>query len=177
MPAAWKSTSPQLEGVLEATVSYTQERARVRYIPTLVSQADLRKAVSAAGFEAIQLGGEAEDAERLARQKEIAEQKRLLIIGVIFTLPLFILAMGRDFGLWGMWAHSSWVNWLMAVLATPVQFYVGWQYYVGAFKSLRNGSANMDVLDRDGIIGSLFLFHSGAAGIVCPAMSTLRPAR
>ncbi|MFN2144105.1 MAG: cation transporter [Anaerolineales bacterium] len=43
-----------IEGVLEATVSYTQERARIRYVPTLVSQADLRKAVSAAGFEAIQ---------------------------------------------------------------------------------------------------------------------------
>ena len=135
-----------IEGVLEATVSYTQERARIRYVPTLVSQADLRKAVSAAGFEAIQLGGETEDAERLARQKEIAEQKRLLITGLIFTIPLFILAMGRDFGLWGMWAHQPWVTWLMAVLATPVQFYVGWQYYRGAFKSLRSGSANMDVL-------------------------------
>ena len=135
-----------IEGVLEAKVSYAQERARVRYIPTLVSQADLRKAVSAAGFEAIQVGGETEDAERLARQKEIAEQKRLLIIGLIFTIPLFILAMGRDFGLWGMWAHSPWVNWGLAVLATPVQFYVGWQYYRGAYKSLRSGSANMDVL-------------------------------
>ncbi|MFN2145409.1 MAG: copper-translocating P-type ATPase, partial [Anaerolineales bacterium] len=81
-----------------------------------------------------------------ARQKEIAEQKRLLITGLIFTIPLFILAMGRDFGLWGMWAHQPWVTWLMAVLATPVQFYVGWQYYRGAFKSLRSGSANMDVL-------------------------------
>ena len=54
--------------------------------------------------------------------------------------------MGRDFGLLGMWAHAPWVNWLMFALAAPVQFYVGWQYYVGAYKSLRNGSANMDVL-------------------------------
>jgi Cu+-exporting ATPase len=41
---------------------------------------------------------------------------------------------------------QPWFNWLMLLLATPVQFYVGWQYYVGAYKSLRNGSANMDVL-------------------------------
>jgi Cu+-exporting ATPase len=146
----------RIEGVLETNVSYAQERARVTYIPTLVSQADLRKAVSSAGFEALQLGGAAEDAERLARQEEIREQTRLLITGLIFTIPLFILAMGRDFGLWGAWAHRPWVNWLMAVLATPVQFYVGWQYYVGAYKSLRNTSANMDVLIAMGSSAAYF---------------------
>jgi Cu+-exporting ATPase len=145
-----------IEGVLEASVSFAQERARVRYVPTLVSQADLRRVVSEAGFEALELGGEAEDAERIARQKEIAEQKRLLITGLIFTVPLFILAMGRDLNLWGMWAHAPWVNWLMAVLATPVQFYVGWQYYVGGYKSLRNGSANMDVLIAMGSSAAYF---------------------
>ena len=54
--------------------------------------------------------------------------------------------MARDFGLVGVWAQAPWVNWLFWALATPVQFYVGWDYYVGAFKSLRNRSANMDVL-------------------------------
>ena len=146
----------EMEGVLEAIVIYGKERAKVRYIPTLVSQADLRKTVREAGFEAIELGGDAEDAERLARQREIAEQKRLLIVGVIFTLPLFVLAMGRDFGLWGMWAHAPWVNWLMLALATPVQFYVGWQYYVGAYKAVRNGSANMDVLIAMGSSAAYF---------------------
>ena len=53
-----------LEGVLEAQVSFATERARVRYVPTLVSQAELRQAVAAAGFEAVETGGEAEDAER-----------------------------------------------------------------------------------------------------------------
>jgi Cu+-exporting ATPase len=45
-----------------------------------------------------------------------------------------------------MWSHALWVNWLFLTLATPVQFYTGWDYYVGAIKSLRNKSANMDVL-------------------------------
>jgi Cu+-exporting ATPase len=54
--------------------------------------------------------------------------------------------MGRDFGFFGPWAHAPWVNWLFLVLATPVQFYTGWDYYSGGFKSLRNRSANMDVL-------------------------------
>ncbi len=148
----------KLEGVLEAQVSYAMEKARVKYVPTVISQAELRRAVAAAGFEAVELGGEAEDAEAKAREHEINEQWRLLIIGLIFTVPLFLFAMARDFNLLpamlyemtamaGMSAAPApWTNWLMLVLAAPVQFYVGWQYYVGAFKALRNKSANMDVL-------------------------------
>src|SRR6266508_598243 len=88
-----------LEGVLEAQVNVTTEKARVKYVPTIVTQAELRRAVAGAGFEAIELGGEAEDAEAKAREHEINEQRRLLIIGLIFTVPLFLFAMARDFNL------------------------------------------------------------------------------
>ncbi|MBI3151991.1 MAG: copper-translocating P-type ATPase [Chloroflexi bacterium] len=148
----------KLEGVLEAQVTFTAEKARVKYVPTIVTQAELRRAVSSAGFEAVELGGQAEDAEAMAREHEINEQRRLLIVGLVFTVPLFLFAMARDFNLLpamfyemapmaGMSAAPApWTNWLMLALATPVQFYVGWQYYVGAYKALRNKSANMDVL-------------------------------
>jgi Cu+-exporting ATPase len=146
-----------LEGALEAQVTYTTEKARVKYIPTILTQSELRRAVSAAGFEAVELGGEAEDAEAKAREHEINERWRLLVIGLIFTVPLFLLSMGKDFGLLpaffytsdsmeGMREAQPWFGWLMLALALPVQFYVGWQYYVGAYKALRNKSANMDVL-------------------------------
>ncbi|MFH2104225.1 MAG: heavy metal translocating P-type ATPase [Chloroflexota bacterium] len=135
-----------LDGVLDAQVALATERARVQYVPTIVSQAEIRVAVSRAGFEAVVLGGEAEDAEAEARADEIRAQRRLLIVGLIFTIPLFLFSMGRDFGIFGMWAHADWAHWAMLAFATPVQFYVGWQYYVGAYKALRNGSANMDVL-------------------------------
>ncbi len=147
----------RLEGVLEAQVTFTTEKARVKYVPTIITQAELRRAVASAGFEAMELGGEAEDAEAQAREHEINEQRRLLIIGLIFTVPLFLLSMGRDFNLLPAFVYSEnamegmreaqpWFGWLMLALALPVQFYVGWQYYVGAFKALRNKSANMDVL-------------------------------
>ncbi len=152
-----EKTLAQLDGVLEAQVTLTTEKARVTYVPTIITQAELRRAVSAAGFEAIELGGNAEDAEALAREHEINEQWRLLIVGLIFTVPLFLLSMSKDFGLLpsffysgmimdGMREAKPWFNWIMLALALPVQFYVGWQYYVGAFKALRNKSANMDVL-------------------------------
>ncbi len=147
----------KLEGVLEAQVTFTTEKARVKYVPTIVTQAELRRAVSSAGFEAVELGGQAEDAEAQAREHEINEQRRLLIIGLIFTVPLFLLSMGKDFGLLpdffytgttmeGMRDAQPWFGWLMLALALPVQFYVGRQYYVGAYKAIRNKSANMDVL-------------------------------
>jgi Cu+-exporting ATPase len=135
----------KIEGVLDVYVSLTTERARIRYIPTIVSQAELRREIKSAGFEVVETGTDTEDAEQIARQNEIDHQRRLLIIGIIFTVPLFILAMIRDL-LMPAWAEQPWVNWVMFLLATPVQFYVGWQYYVGAYKSLRNRSANMDVL-------------------------------
>ena len=151
-----EKTLRQFEGVLDARVNFASEHARIKYIPTVVSQADLRRAIFAAGFEAVETGGEAEDAEQKARQAEINEQKRLLITGLIFTIPLFLLSMGRDLGLLGMWAHDSRINWLMLALATPVQFYVGRQYYLGAYKALRNRTANMDVLIAMGSSAAYF---------------------
>ena len=156
-----------LEGVREAKVNFATERAAIRYVPTLVSQTDLRRAISAAGFEVLETGGEAEDAEAVARQKEIDEQKRHLVIGLIFTIPLFIIAMAGDLGFLSMQiSHSIWYKLVMMVLAIPVQFYVGWQYYVGAYKSLRNGSANMDVLVALGTSAAFIYSLPVAIGLI-----------
>lgn len=146
-----------MEGVLSVQVSVVSERVRVRYIPTIITYTELRRAIHALGFETTEEGGEAEDAESLARQREIDEQKRHLIIGLIFTVPLFILSMAGDLGFLPMnISHSTWIKWAMFVLALPVQFYVGRQYYIGAYKSLRNGSANMDVLVALGTSAAFF---------------------
>jgi Cu+-exporting ATPase len=149
------------EGVVEATVNYANERATVTYLPGVVTREDLVAAVRKAGYDVVvtaEASGDVEDAEAAARAAELRHQWTRLIVGAIFTLPLFVLSMGRDFGLVGEWAHATWVNWLFFVLATPVQFYVGWDYYVGAYKSLRNGSANMDVLVAMG--SSVAYFYS-----------------
>ncbi|HOU40794.1 MAG TPA: heavy metal translocating P-type ATPase [Promineifilum sp.] len=150
------------DGVVDATVNLASERATVRYAPGATTRADLVAAVRAAGYDVVEAaeGEEAVDAEAAAREAAIAHQKRRLLIGVLFTLPLFLLSMSRDLGLLGSWASALWVDWLFLALATPVQFYVGWDYYTGAFKSLRNGSANMDVLVALG--SSVAYFYSVA---------------
>ena len=153
----------KLQGVLKTTVSISTGKARVEYVPTIISQAELRRAVKVAGFEVIEQGSDATDVEALAREREIEEQRRLVLVGLIFTVPLFLLAMGKDFSLLpdffylpdhdlmaqqmgGMHPAQPWFDWLLLALAAPVQFYVCWGFYIGAYKSLRNGSANMDVL-------------------------------
>jgi P-type Cu+ transporter len=137
----------KLFGVMDIQVNITSGKVNVKYIPTLISQNEIRKAISAMGFKVLILGEEGEDVEAKAREAEISHQKRLFIIALIFTLPLFLLSMANDFDMLPMSiGHQPWLNWVMFVLATPVQFYVGRQYYVGAYKSLRGGSANMDVL-------------------------------
>ena len=161
------------DGVLEASVNYANEKAVIRYVPGAVTRSELVAAVRKAGYDVIEAADDAdlEDAEAAARDAEIRHQTRRFVVGLLFTLPLFLFSMSRDLGLIGHWAHAAWVNWLFLVLATPVQFYVGWDYYVGAYKSLRNGSANMDVLVAMG--SSVAYFYSIAVLIALTFGSTV----
>lgn len=146
-----------MEGVEQVQANLATETVKVRYIPTVTSQIEIRRRMQRSGFTPLDASGTMEDVESEVREKEIRRQKRLLTIGLIFTVPLFLLSMMRDFGILpeGI-ASATWMEWLMLVLATPVQFYVGWQYYVGAFKALRNRSANMDVLIAMGSSAAYF---------------------
>ncbi len=143
-----KAVSRNVPGIVSASVNFATERLSVEYLSSVSSIDDIVSAIERAGYGAIFTGDipEEEDAEEAARNAEIRDQTLKFTVGVFFTLPLFLLSMGRDFNLLGMWSHAAWVNWLFLGLATPVQFYTGWDYYVGGFKSLRNRSANMDVL-------------------------------
>ena len=143
-----RTLKKKVPGVLEASVNFASERATVEYLPAVTGIDDMIAAIEKAGYGAIRPAEteEEDDAELAARRAEIREQTRKFVVGVVFTVPLFMLSMGRDFGLLGIWSHAPWVSWLFLVLATPVQFYTGMDYYIGGWKSLRNRNANMDVL-------------------------------
>lgn len=147
--AAIEKALNKTPGVVEATVNLASERVRVRYQDDLVGAKEIVAIVEEAGYGVVLPSDDEEegrDREAEARALEIGRQKRAFGVGLFFTLPLFILSMSRDFSLLGHWAHDPWVNWLFFVLATPVQFYTGLDFYVNGAKSLRNKSANMDVL-------------------------------
>lgn len=143
-----RALKKKVDGVVDASVNFGSERASVTYLPDRVTVEQIVAAIEKAGYGAVvpQEGEAGQDAELAARQAEVRDQTRKFIVGVIFTTPLFVISMLRDFDILGPWSHAMWVNWLLWALATPVQFYTGWDYYVGGYKSLRNRGANMDVL-------------------------------
>ena len=131
----------KMEGILAAEVSLATEHAAVTFETTTLTEAAIVDKIRDLGFDVVD-----EDEEDEVRAAEFRRQKLQFTVGVIFTLPLFLISMGRDMNLIGEWASAHWVNWLMFGLALPVQGYVAWDYYIGGFKALRNRSANMDVL-------------------------------
>jgi len=146
----------ELPGIYKAQINLSTSLLRVEYVPTEIQAADQTRLLRELGFK-YQENVTSEDAEGLARKKEMAQQKHFLIVGLLFTVPLFLLSMSADLGfLPDYFAHSAWISWIMLALATPVQFYVGGQYYTGAWKSIRNRSANMDVLVAMGSSAAFF---------------------
>lgn len=145
----------KLPGVTHATVNFAMETARVEYSPGELSISDMQNKVLKLGYKAISKLENTNEVDH--REKEVRNQKRKLLLSAILSFPL----------LWSMVSHfsfTSWVYmpevlmnpWLQFLLATPVQFYVGKQFYIGAYKALRNGSANMDVLISLGTSAAYF---------------------
>jgi len=145
----------KLPGVTNATVNFAMETAHVEYNPSDVSVGDMQQRIDKLGYKAVAKQEAGDPAEH--RQQELKRQKRKLLLSAILSLPL----------LWSMVTHFSFTSWIwmpeffmnpwfQLALATPVQFYVGKHFYVGAYKALRNKSANMDVLVALGTSAAYF---------------------
>jgi len=151
-------------GIVAAHVNFATEKGTIEYLAHQITPTGIIAAIKQAGYGVMEPSVDAfeddalEDVEQAARTAEVKEQTHKFWIGIAFALPLFILSMSRDFSIVGAWANATWVNWFMLMMALPVQFYVGWDYYVGAWKSLKNGAANMDVLVAMG--SSVAFFYS-----------------
>jgi len=146
----------KLPGVTSASVNFALETARVEYAPGEVSIADLQNKVRQLGYKAIvKQENSVSDAER--RAKEVRHQRVKLLISSILSLPLLWSMVGHfSFTAW-IYTPELFMNpWFQLLLATPVQFYIGKPFYTGAYKALRNGSANMDVLVSLGTSAAYF---------------------
>ena len=140
--------SARLEKVLnrqpgmQATVNLASERARVR-LDASADEAAVIAAVAKAGFTASVVDANTRTREKARRAAEYRDELRRFWIAVVLTLPL-VAQMPFMFGEHG---HANELpRWLQLTLATPVQFWIGWRFYDGAWKALRGGGANMDVL-------------------------------
>ncbi|MEN6526357.1 MAG: heavy metal translocating P-type ATPase, partial [Candidatus Polarisedimenticolia bacterium] len=159
--AVERALAKRSPGVVEANVNLAAERATALYVPGATTRARLVEAIRRAGYDVVEAAEEdADEAERAAREAAWRRERRVFFFGLAFAAPLFALSMARDLALLGAWAHEPWGDWLFFALALPVQVVVGRDFYRGAFASLRNGAANMDVLVA---LGSTTAFVYSAA--------------
>lgn len=134
----------RLPGV-DAVVNLATERATVRYLPGVVVPALLIATVERAGFTGRLADNRSQTDEKTRKRASERAELRRFWISAALTLPLVapMLAMFNP----GADAHQDLLpRWLQLLLATPVQFWIGWRFYDGAWKALRSGGANMDVL-------------------------------
>jgi Cu+-exporting ATPase len=131
----------KLPGV-EANVNFASEKANIRYVPGQADAATLIAAVRRAGYDARESGLDTRAAEKERKAAAYRAELKRFWVAVVLTLPL-VAQMGAMFS----GEHADLLpRWLQLALATPVQFWIGWRFYVGAYHALRGGAGNMDVL-------------------------------
>ncbi|MFB6730248.1 heavy metal translocating P-type ATPase [Bacillus mobilis] len=146
----------KLEGVNGATVNFALESATVDFNPDEINVNEMKSAITKLGYK-LKVKSDEQDGSTDHRLQEIERQKKKFIISFILSFPL----------LWAMVSHFSFTSfiylpdmlmnpWVQLTLATPVQFIIGGQFYIGAYKALRNKSANMDVLVALGTSAAYF---------------------
>lgn len=133
------------KGISTATVNLALERATITFNPLEITPAEIISKISGAGFGASIYNAEEKQVDY--KEEEIKKQTRKFIISLILSLPLLYTMVGHfKFTSFIPVPHLLMNPWFQLALATPVQFYIGKQFYVGAYKALKNKSANMDVL-------------------------------
>ncbi|HUX90679.1 MAG TPA: heavy metal translocating P-type ATPase [Gallionellaceae bacterium] len=139
---------------VSATVNFATEKARIEFDQQNADLAALIAAVQRAGFDAHPVRDYA--AEKQERAAAYRQQRTQFIISLLLTAPLLV-EMLFMLPIWDSHLHGLLPLWLQALLATPVQFWIGKRFFVGAWHSLRGGGANMDVLVALGTSAAYFL--------------------
>ncbi|EHL79247.1 heavy metal translocating P-type ATPase [Bacillus smithii] len=145
----------RMEGVTSATVNLATNSAVVEYNEGILSVGDILEKIKKLGYKG-QIRNEEQD-HAFRREELLKQKKRQLTISIILSLPLLYTMIAHlpvDLGL--PLPHILMNPWFQLLLATPVQFYIGGPFYLGAYRALRNKSANMDVLVALGTSAAYF---------------------
>ena len=143
-----------LKGVFQVNVNLATERATIEYVPGVASIQDFKTAIQTAGYQILEVkAGDSAlrekdivEKERLAREAELLKLKQKFIIGAILLGPILLLMYGAGF-------LEKWIGlsketnfFLQFLLATPVQFWAGLQFYVGFWKATKHKTSDMNTL-------------------------------
>src|SRR5207245_1568824 len=143
-------------GVDRASVNLATERASVSFDRALTSVDALRTAVAAAGYELAEArpeAGPSDDAEQAAREADQRRQRTRLVVGALLSAPVLLGGMAHLLP----WVPAVLQDpWVLLILTTPVQFWVGWQFHRGFLRDLRYRNASMSTLVSVGTNAAYF---------------------
>lgn len=130
------------DGVYEVNVNLATGKMRIKYDEDKLDSKKIEDKVKSIGFGAELERERNTDKDKKLKEKEFASIKRKFILSAILTLPLFSIMFFHMAGIRVFWDKPE----IQFALATIVQFYVGYTFYVGAYKSIKSKAMNMDVL-------------------------------
>jgi Cu+-exporting ATPase len=138
-----------MNGVISASVNLATEKATIDYIPSQVNIRDFKKTVKDIGYDIIEIekGEDIVEKEKQEREKEYKKLRLKFIVGAAMTLPILLLVFSKMAGIPIFAKIPMRVNFLIQfIIATPIQFWVGWQFYKGAITAARHRTTNMNTL-------------------------------
>ncbi len=155
------------DGVISASVNFATEKATVEFVTGEATRDSLARVVESAGYKVIAADEEAagsggEDAEARLRRREYRRLQLKVLVGALLSIPVFLGSFAEWFGSLGP-LNNVYVLW---ALASPVQFWVGWQFYTGALGAARHRSTNMNTLVA---VGSSSAYLYSVAGALFPS--------
>ncbi|MDO8647101.1 MAG: heavy metal translocating P-type ATPase [Candidatus Diapherotrites archaeon] len=132
----------KVQGVKDANVNFSTSKATIEFDESSVKEDDLVSAIKKAGYGASLTTGMDAEKQAALQKQEIDKIKNTFFLSLTFALPAFIIGMV----LMPLGIEIPYFGFVLFLLATPVQFIVGKQFYQGAYAALRNKSASMDTL-------------------------------
>jgi len=141
----------KINGIISKEL-FQNEKGIIKYNPKLIGTGEIKKAIKNSGYEAVEEGEEEiVDKEKEAREKEIRNLKFLFMLSLTLSIPVFILSFPEIFKI-----ELPYQNFILLILTTPVQFFVGYRFYRGMFFALKAKTANMDTLVAVGTSAAFF---------------------
>jgi len=143
----------KLDGVIKASVNLATEKAAIEYDSSKVKISDMIKAIEALGYKAERVEETGRDREKEQRDREISRLRFELIISAVLSSPLIMAMLLTLFRIDLAFLHNEYFQ---LIIATPIQFIIGFRFYRNAFYALRAKTANMDVLIAMGTSAAYF---------------------
>lgn len=143
----------KMEGISSAAVNLATEKAAVEFDPNVIKVSDIVTVIGNLGYKAEKVEDLSQDNEKAQREKEIKKLKTELITSAVLSSPLILAMLLSLVKIDVAFLHNQYFQ---LVIATPVQFIIGWRFYKNAYHALKAKSSNMDVLIAMGTSAAYF---------------------